>query len=62
VDDNKVFCEQMADAIVNLGTNEALSCMARMMVAIAQNQNLDLQFDCDLGVVSIERKNITLSS
>ena len=52
----------MADAIVNLGTNEALSCMARMMVAIAQNQNLDLQFDCDLGVVSIERKNITLSS
>jgi len=58
VNDNEVFCEQMANAIVQLGTNEALSCMARMMVAVAQNQALDLEFDCDLGVVSVERKNI----
>jgi hypothetical protein len=59
--DNKEFCEQIANAIVKLGTNEALSCMARMMAAIAQHQNVDLEFDCDLGVVSIERKEIPLN-
>ncbi len=59
--DNNEFCEQMANALVNLGTKETLSCMARMMVAIAQKQGADLEFDCDLGVVSIERKTIKLN-
>ena len=59
--DNTEFCEQVANAIVELGTKEALSCMARMMAAIAHHQNVDLEFDCDLAVVSIERKEIPLN-
>lgn len=51
------FCENMATALIDLGTNETLSCMARMMSAIAQHQGVDLEFDCDLAIVTIERKN-----
>jgi hypothetical protein len=35
--------------------------MARMMVAVAQNQGADIEFDCDLAVVSVERKTIKLN-
>lgn len=59
--DNTEFCEQIGDALVKLGTKETLSCMARMMAAIAQKQGADLEFDCDLGTVSIERKTIELN-
>ncbi|GIA99511.1 hypothetical protein VCSRO136_2359 [Vibrio cholerae] len=37
---NKRFCEQMGEALVNLGTTETLSCMARMMCAIAHNESV----------------------
>jgi hypothetical protein len=58
--DNREFCEQIGAALVNLGTKEAMSCMARMMTAVAQKQGADIEFDCDLGVVSVERKTIKL--
>lgn len=54
--DNTEFCEQIGKALVDLGTKETLSCMARMMAAVAQNQGADIEFDCDLAVVSVERK------
>lgn len=55
---NRDFCQQMANALVNLGTEETLSCMARFMSAIAQHQGVDLEFDCDLAKVQIERKQL----
>lgn len=55
---NKRFCEQMGEALVNLGTTETLSCMARMMCAIAHNQSVELEFECDLGTVVITPKNL----
>jgi hypothetical protein len=60
--DNKEFCEQIGAALVNLGTNEALSCMARMMIAIAQKNGSDLEFNCDMGSVIVECKQIKLDS
>lgn len=48
------FCKQMSDALVNLGTKETLSCMARFMVAIASDQGIAIEFDCDLGKVQVE--------
>ncbi len=55
---NRIFCEQMARALVDLGTEETLSCMGRMMCAIASDQGVELEFDCDLGTVSIKPKPI----
>ncbi|MEF1335965.1 hypothetical protein REH81_04080 [Vibrio rotiferianus] len=53
--ENREFCEQIGQALVSLGTEEALGCMARMMCAIATHQGFDLEFNCSLGKVSIER-------
>jgi hypothetical protein len=58
--DNNEFCEQIGVALVNLGTKEALSCMARMMSAIAHKQDTDIEFECDLATVTIERQKIHL--
>lgn len=55
---NREFCEQLGNALVTLGTNETLACMARLMAAIAHRQGADLEFDCDVGVVTVERKEI----
>lgn len=60
--DNREFCEQIGAAIVTLGTQEALSCMARMMCAIAHDQGVELEFECDLGVVEVTTKQPTLQS
>ena len=59
--DNSEFCEQIGAAIIQLGTHEALSCMARMLAAVAQHQGSDIQFDCDLATVTVERKSISLN-
>ncbi|WP_445769359.1 hypothetical protein [Rheinheimera sp.] len=59
--DNKAFCEQIGSALVTLGTKETLSCMARMMAAIAHKQGADLEFDCDIGTVTVERKTVQLN-
>jgi hypothetical protein len=61
VGNNTEFCDQIAKALIDLGTNETLSCMARMMSAIAQKQGADIEFDCDLAVVIVERKTIKLN-
>ncbi len=52
---NREFCDQIAQALVSLGTEETLGCMARMMCAITTHQGVDLEFNCSLGKVSIER-------
>jgi uncharacterized membrane protein YjjP (DUF1212 family) len=58
--DNSDFCAQMGKALLELGTQETISCMARMMAAIAQKQGADIEFDCDLAMVKVERKKIHL--
>ncbi|WP_421304661.1 hypothetical protein [Aeromonas veronii] len=60
--DNKEFAEQIAAAIVALGTEEALSCMARVMCWVAADHGQPIQFECDLGVVAIEPKQQPLQS
>lgn len=62
MEDNSEFCEQIGKAVVELGTAEALACMARMMAVVAQNEGKDIEFDCDLAVISVERKTIKLNS
>ena len=62
VNDNAEFCEQIGEAMIKLGVKETMSCMARMMVAVAQKEGVDIEFDCDLGAVSVERKNIPLNA
>lgn len=62
VNDNAEFCEQIGDAMIKLGVQETMSCMARMMAAVAQKEGIDIQFDCDLGTVSVERKSIALNA
>lgn len=59
--DNSAFCEQIGNALVTLGTKEALSCMARMMAAVAHKQGADIEFDCDIGTVTVERKIVKLN-
>lgn len=48
--------------MVTLGTEEALSCMARVMCWVAADQGQPIQFECDLGVVTIEPKQQPLQS
>tara|TARA_Y100001973_G_C5190058_1_gene330404 strand:- start:1177 stop:1398 length:222 start_codon:yes stop_codon:yes gene_type:complete len=62
VNDNAEFCEQIGEAMIKLGVQETMSCMARMMAAVAQKEGVNIQFDCDLGVVSVERKSIPLNA
>ena len=62
VNDNAEFCEQIGEAMIKLGVHETMSCMARMMAAVAQKEGVNIQFDCDLGVVSVERKSIPLNA
>lgn len=62
VNDNTEFCEQIGEAMIKLGVQETMSCMARMMAAVAQKEGVNIQFDCDLGVVSVERKSIPLNA
>ncbi|PAJ75225.1 hypothetical protein CJF42_06135 [Pseudoalteromonas sp. NBT06-2] len=59
--DNTEFCDQIGAALAELGTSEVLSCMARTMAVIAQKQGSDIEFNCDLAVVSVERKLIKLN-
>lgn len=60
--DNKEFAEQIAAAMVALGTEEALSCMSRVMCWVAADHGQPIQFECDLGVVAIEPKQQPLQS
>jgi|GEM_PF-959955 hypothetical protein len=62
VNDNAEFCEQIGEAMIKLGVQETMSCMARLMAAVAQKEGVDIQFDCDLGIVSVERKSIRLNA
>ena len=60
--DNKEFAEQIAAGMVTLGTEEALSCMSRVMCWVAADHGQSIQFECDLGVVIIEPKQQLLQS
>lgn len=60
--DNKEFAEQIAAAMVALGTEEAMSCMSRVMCWVAADHGQPIQFECDLGVVTIEPKQQPLQS
>lgn len=59
--DNTEFCDQMGQALKSLGTKETLACMARMMIAIAHTQGSDLEFNCELGTITVERKTVALN-
>lgn len=50
--------EQIAESIANVGAKETASIMARALCFIAHTVNHDLEFDCDIGTVNIEHKEI----
>ncbi|MBS4689896.1 MULTISPECIES: hypothetical protein [Aeromonas] len=60
--DNKEFAEQIAAAMAELGTEEALGCMSRVMCWVAADHGQPIQFECDLGVVTIEPKQQVMDS
>ncbi|MFQ1974410.1 hypothetical protein ACK34Z_13195 [Aeromonas veronii] len=60
--DNKEFAGQIAAAMVALGTDEALKCMGRVMCWVAADLGQPIQFECDLGVVTIEPKRQVMVS
>lgn len=60
--DSKEFAEQIAAAMAELGTEEALGCMSRVMCWVAADHGQPIQFECDLGVVTIEPKQQPLQS
>lgn len=47
------FAEQIGEAMVKLGPDQAFACMARMMCALAACTGHDLEFKCDYGLVSV---------
>jgi len=54
--------EQIKESIEAVGIEETASIMARALVFIAQSSGEDIKFSCDLGVVTIERKEVILNS
>lgn len=53
--DNRQFSEQIAEAVQQLGAEEAAGCMARSLIYLAHSAGGDMEFTCDQGQVSIER-------
>lgn len=54
--------EQIKKSIETVGVEETASIMARALVFIAQSSGEDIEFSCDLGVVTIECKEVILNS
>jgi hypothetical protein len=54
--DREHFYQQIAEAMLQLGTEEALACMARVMSAIAHQQGNHLKLDCDLAIIDVKPK------
>ncbi|WHT75614.1 hypothetical protein [Pseudomonas rhodesiae] len=52
---NRQFAEQIAAAVQLLGAEGAASCMARALICLAHEAKNDLEFEADLGVVTIKR-------
>ncbi|MDK9793790.1 hypothetical protein [Vibrio sp. D431a] len=48
------FLEQMASALLELGTKKTLSSMARMLCAVATKEQKEMTFTHNLGVVSVK--------
>jgi len=59
---NQEFAEQIGAAVASLGTSEALNCMARVMCWVAADYGQVIEFECDLGVVTVEPKQQPLQS
>lgn len=51
--DNREFADQIRAAMVSLGTEEALGCMARVMCYVAENHGQTIEFESALSVVTI---------
>lgn len=56
--DKRQFSEQIAEAVQQLGAEEAAGCMARSLIYLAYSAGSDMEFTCDQGQVSIERQAI----
>lgn len=62
VADNRTFAEQIGVAVASLGPEETIGCMARVMCWIATEHGSAIEFECDLGVVTVEPKKQQLQS
>ncbi|HCG2921380.1 hypothetical protein ACV1DG_24035 [Aeromonas hydrophila] len=63
--DNREFAKQIGAAVIELGTEEALKGMSRMMCAIAAAQGegpVQIRFECDQGLVEVTTKQLKLQS
>jgi hypothetical protein len=53
-----MLAEQIAASIEHLGVEETASIMGRALAYMAYSSGNDLEFDCALAVVTIERKEV----
>lgn len=53
------LADQIAESIKHVGAKETCLIMGRALSYMAHSSGYDLEFDCDLAVVTIERKEIT---
>ena len=50
------LADQIAESIKHIGAEETASIMGRALSYMAHSSGHDLEFDCDLAVVTIECK------
>lgn len=53
-----LFCEQIVEAIQQIGPQEAANRMARALIVLAHSSGSDLVFSCDQGDIAVTRKSI----
>lgn len=59
---NKLFSEQIGEAMKTLGVAETASCMARALIYTAAIDGKEVEFDCDLGTLTIQLKELPRNS
>lgn len=51
-----MLTNQIAESIKNIGPEKTVSIMSLALCYMAQSASNDLEFECDFGVVTVERK------
>lgn len=56
-----MLAEQIAESIKNVGAEETASIMGRALCYMAQVSKNNMEFNCDIGIVTVERKSVEVN-
>jgi hypothetical protein len=56
-----MLAEQIAESIKNVGAEETASIMGRALCYMAQVSKNNMEFNCDIGTVTVERKSVEVN-